>query len=155
MGTNSDRLNRWLTLGANIGVLIGIILLIIELDQNRDMIRVQTRNELSQGVHEILKLTADKADVIARANNGEELTPADVIIMNTQQEALFRHWENVHYQYRQGMYDESEFTGQLAIMSHIILNLQRTLIENWCENRMFYSAPFMKEIDRMLPAETC
>ena len=27
---NSDRINRWLTLGANIGVLIGLVLLVIE-----------------------------------------------------------------------------------------------------------------------------
>lgn len=37
----SDRLNRWLTLGANLGVLVGIILLIIELDQNQDMLQAQ------------------------------------------------------------------------------------------------------------------
>lgn len=36
---DSDRLNKWLTLGANVGVLIGIILLVIELNQNRDMMR--------------------------------------------------------------------------------------------------------------------
>ena len=36
---DSDRLNRWLTLGANVGVLIRIILLVVELDQNRDMVR--------------------------------------------------------------------------------------------------------------------
>ena len=36
-----DRLNRWLTFGANVGVLIGIILILIELNQNSDLMRAQ------------------------------------------------------------------------------------------------------------------
>ena len=43
----SDRLTRWLTIGANVGVLIGIVLLIAELAQNRDMMRAQVRHELA------------------------------------------------------------------------------------------------------------
>ena len=35
------RLNQWLSVGANFGVLIGIILLIVELDQNSDLARLQ------------------------------------------------------------------------------------------------------------------
>ena len=38
---NTDRLNRWLTLGANLGVLTGIILIFIELNQNADLMRAQ------------------------------------------------------------------------------------------------------------------
>ena len=38
---DSDKLNRWLTLGANLGVLFGIILILIELDQNADLMRAQ------------------------------------------------------------------------------------------------------------------
>ena len=34
---------------ANLGVLVGILLLVYELSQTRDMTRAQTRNELSQG----------------------------------------------------------------------------------------------------------
>jgi len=37
----SDRLSRWLTLGANIGVLIGIVLILMELDQNAELMRAQ------------------------------------------------------------------------------------------------------------------
>jgi hypothetical protein len=38
---DSDRLNRWLSLGANIGVLIGIIFLAVEIRQNSDLARLQ------------------------------------------------------------------------------------------------------------------
>ena len=42
---DSDRLNRWLTLGANLGVLIGIILLVAELNQNSTLMRAQIFND--------------------------------------------------------------------------------------------------------------
>ena len=38
---DSGKLNQWLTLGANLGVLVGIILILIELDQNADLMRAQ------------------------------------------------------------------------------------------------------------------
>ena len=38
---DSENLNRWLTLGANLGVLIGIILILIELNQNAALMRAQ------------------------------------------------------------------------------------------------------------------
>ena len=38
---DADRLNRWLTLGANLGVLIGIALILVELNQNADLMRAQ------------------------------------------------------------------------------------------------------------------
>ena len=44
---DSDRLNRWLTLGANLGVLVGIVLLLLELDQNRKLMRAKTRDHIA------------------------------------------------------------------------------------------------------------
>ena len=154
---DSDRLNRWLTFGANLGVLIGIILLLVELDQNRDMMRAQTRNELSRGVLDLLgSLVENKelADVMVRANNGEELTPTERYIFGVQSERVFRYWENVHYQYRQGMYDESEFSKHLDTMQAVLIGNQ-ALINFWCQKRSLYSAPFVVELDRLLAQQAC
>ena len=38
---NADQINRWLTLAANIGVLVGIVVLIVEIGQNTDLMRAQ------------------------------------------------------------------------------------------------------------------
>ncbi len=38
---DSNTVNRWLTLGANLGVLVGIILILIELNQNAELMRAQ------------------------------------------------------------------------------------------------------------------
>lgn len=42
---DSNRLNQWLTLGANIGVLVGLIILIVEIGQNTEMMRAQMSQE--------------------------------------------------------------------------------------------------------------
>jgi len=47
----ADNVNRWLTLGANIGVLIGIMLLLMELNQNATLMGAEPWNERSgQGI---------------------------------------------------------------------------------------------------------
>ncbi len=47
----ADAVNRWLTLGANLGVLVGIILLIAELNQNSVLMSGQIFNERAgQGI---------------------------------------------------------------------------------------------------------
>jgi hypothetical protein len=38
---HSNKLDRWLTIGTNISVLIGIILLTVEIDQNDELVRIQ------------------------------------------------------------------------------------------------------------------
>jgi hypothetical protein len=38
---DSDRVNKWLTLAANTGVLVGIVLILIELNQNSELMRAQ------------------------------------------------------------------------------------------------------------------
>ena len=99
----SERLTRWLTLYANVGVLIGIILVIVELDQNRKTMRAQTRHELSMGIVDLLQTPATNeqlADVMYRAAAGLELTPPEQLQYEMRTNALFRSWEDVHYQYR-------------------------------------------------------
>lgn len=45
-----DRLNRWLTLGANLAVLVGLVFLVIEIKQNNDMVMAQTRSAISYAI---------------------------------------------------------------------------------------------------------
>jgi hypothetical protein len=59
----SDSLNRWLTLAANLGVLVGIILLLVELDQNATMMEAQISNERSSQGIDIFMAMADSAEL--------------------------------------------------------------------------------------------
>ena len=79
---NAESVNRWLTLGANVGILIGIMLLLLELEQNSTMMRGQTRNEVSSELINLMSQVVENRDIaelIDRANSGEELTPVESI----------------------------------------------------------------------------
>ena len=154
---DSDRLNKWLTLGANIGVLLGIALLIVELDQNRDMMRAQTRHEIADGIVDLLLVPASNqqlADVMYRAEKGGELTPLEEFQFRMRTNALLRYWEDVHYQYRVGLYDDVEFSKQREAWRSA-LNRSKGMRTYWCEVRTLYSPEYMSEMDGLLPEPGC
>jgi hypothetical protein len=141
----------------NILVIIGLALVVVELQQNREMMRAQIRNELGQEIIDILSLAAgstEYVELMVRAAAGEPLTPAEGIMLDLRAEAVVRYWENVHYQHRAGMYDDSEFSKHLATMRDVLLR-DKHLSGYWCKSKQFFSDPFRVELDGNLPANLC
>jgi hypothetical protein len=154
---DADRLNRWLTLGANLGVLVGILLLIIELDQNRESIRGQTRNDLAEGAISVISLAVENphlADALVRSNNGEEVTPAEAYMLASRAEAVLRYFENVHYQYRIGTYDEGEFSRHMDTMKAVVTNTV-SVRKYWCQYGARFSATFEDAANAILGGDLC
>lgn len=154
---NTDRLHRWLTLGANLGVLGGLLLLVAELSQNAAMMRAQTRNDLSAGIVELFIRVAENpqlASLRRRADAGETLTPDEAYQYAILTRGLFRYWENVHYQFRQGLYDEAEFSAQRDAWRSYA-EASPALAAFWCENRVEFSPEFVREFDDLIPSGAC
>ncbi len=151
----ADSVNRWLTLVANFGVLIGIILLLVDLDQNATMMRAQTRHEITSGLVDLLRDVASNdqlAGVIRRAESGEDLSPDELLQYRIRSHAMFRYWEDVHYQYRVGLYDEIEFaTQRFAWKSY----QPEAFVDVWCSNRTQYSPKFVQEVDNLFDLSRC
>ena len=154
---DADRLNKWLTLGANLGVLVGLILLILEIDQNRQATQAQTRNDIAQGAIGVISLAIDNpnlADIIVRSNRGEELSESEEYMLFSRAEVIFRYWENAHYQYRLGTYDEGEFTRHMVTMREIAWNTA-SLRQYWCENAGIFSEEYEKAANEIFGSEFC
>lgn len=97
---DSDRLSRWLTLGANIGVLIGLLLVVFEIRQNSDLMRLQFINDdlLLTAESEIPTLGDNPAEVIMKSfESPEDMTYADFRRMDayltTKMERLVRRYQ--------------------------------------------------------------
>ena len=115
------RLNRWLTLGANIGVVIGIALLILEINQNTEMMRAQmaqarTENLLDRYRDEIH--SDFWADILAKRRVAQSidewvssLTPAEYERVWTYQLFQWHYLQSQHGQYQAGYLDERIWTG--------------------------------------------
>ena len=142
---------------ANVGVLLGILLLVYELNQNRDMMLAQTRNEISRSSMDLLATGATSealAAVMVRANSGQSLSAEENYMYLNRSELTFRLWENTNYQYRQGLFDETEYAGSLATRNDV-LSRNNALVEYWCARRQMFSRPYVAEMDALPALQSC
>ena len=73
---NVDRLNHWLTLGANFGVIFGLVLVAFQFQQNTDAIRLQARLSASGSIQSAELSVA--GDTLAEAWAKSILTPSEL-----------------------------------------------------------------------------
>ena len=152
-----EKLNTWLTLLANIGVLAGIIFLAIEIRQNSDAIRAQTRAQLAEEVTELFSVNMNDqeyATVFMRGNNVEKLSAVEQYQYYRHRSAWANYWLNVAYQHKMGMYDEAEFTQQM-------INIRRDmeifpgLKVHWCAWRNRASQELIEALEGDLSGSYC
>jgi hypothetical protein len=150
---NPSRLDRWIGLGANIGVVLGLFLLIFQLNQNRSMMRAQTRNEIAMGGVSLLSMPSNNAQlagVLQRADSGSQLTPEEYVQYRRYLIAMYRYYENAYYQYRHGLYNEAEYSTQkTAWRSYASRSAASVAI--WCDMRPSFSPEFAREMDSLIP----
>ncbi len=123
---NADNVNKWLTLSANIGVVIGLMLLLIEIDQNSDLVQAQIhqarsdahvefRNELANS--ELLlpvMLKFEAAGGFADMTAMDELSSTEARRIQESFAALHQDYDNLFYQYQQGYLDEEFYQHRVA-----------------------------------------
>ena len=79
---DSDKINRWLTLGANLGVLVGIVFLVLEMRQNSAIATAQVRLEYAAGWRSVDESRQDESfsEVFTKSiENPEELSLNEVV----------------------------------------------------------------------------
>ena len=123
---DSDRLNRWLTLIANAGVVIGLVLLLIELEQNSDLMRAQIHqarsdehvaNRLAAVDSEYLLpalLKVHEAGGFANPSAMDSLNPEERFRVREFLIAQHQDYDNLFYQYQQGYLDEEYYEFRVA-----------------------------------------
>lgn len=154
---NLEKLNSWLTFAANIGVIAGIVFLAIEIRQNSNAVRAQTRAQLAEGVTELFSANMnDKeyAAVLMRGNNIEELSPVEKYQYSRHRNAWIHYWNNVAYQYQMGLYDKSEFILQVSTIRADMEKYPGLKI-HWCNNKYSASQSLIKAIEGDLEGEFC
>ena len=94
------------------------------------------------------------AGVIRKAAAGEELTADEQFQFELRTNALLRYWEDVHYQFRQGLYDEVEFLTQKKAWRQSINN-SIGFKNYWCKVKQLYSPLFMEALDELIAVNDC
>jgi hypothetical protein len=112
---NADKINKSLALVANVAVVAGIVFLALELNQNSRMMKTQTRNAITESIlnFQFNAETSGLRAVALKANNDlSSLTAEEMGKVAQLYVSNLRLWENIHYQYRNGVFDEEEFDAE-------------------------------------------
>lgn len=141
---------------ANLGVIAGIVFLAVQINQSNRLARAQMRNDISQSLADAV-FANSAAEVVEfqlkveegpdNASRSERRRYARIV------NSMFRRFENTHYQYRIGLFDDTEFEVERAAWREY---LNSSVVQQiWCVNRHLYSAEFRADFDSLLEQPGC
>jgi len=146
-----ERRADWMNLSASIAVILGIVFLGLEISQNTDMMRSQTRDSISEKqmmFSEWVATEMDLAETIAKSNLGLPLEPGERVMYGYFLAGVLREWENSHYQFEQGLFDRDEFEPRMRRWRETMQISSNS--QTWKLTRMNYSPSFRVEVDRII-----
>ncbi|MDH3748679.1 MAG: hypothetical protein OER97_10780 [Gammaproteobacteria bacterium] len=134
----AKKITSWVTLGANLGVLVGLILLVVELDQNSDLVRAQIHQARSDNFEAFRVSMADTEQLLPamvkfKAAGGprdvsaiQQLDPIERERIRRYYAARLAGYDNLHFQYKNGFLDEDFYNIR-------VVNPVRLLTPLWSE----------------------
>lgn len=143
----------WMNLSASIAVILGIVFLGLEIRQNTEMMKSQTRDAISEKqmmFSEWVATESELAEAIAKATAGQPMSSAEGVQYAYFLAGVWREWENSYYQFQQGLFDREEFAPRMNRWH----DMMRTKLvrDSWVATRMNYAPGFREEVDRIVSA---
>lgn len=106
---DTGKMGNWLQVGANLGIIVGLVLVGFQLKQNSDLLRIQLLFEESQSFinHERQLMGEDAAVTWAKAlESPEDLSPAEFRVMDAYLYAMSEQWRASHMLRELGILDD-------------------------------------------------
>ena len=124
------KLNQWLTLLANLGVLVGIVFLAYEIRQNTEAVHAQTREAVLAATQAELQAVRDDPNLIHSIIKDEPLNADEQIKLYTWLVSALRVREFSWLQRQSGTIDDAQWGSELAVTVAI---LQAPRVRLWWE----------------------
>jgi hypothetical protein len=148
-----DRLNRWLSLAANLGLLAGLILVAVQINQNTQLARLQLINEGNVTRNQIWATALGENPALAVAKSIEkpaEMNYADYIVVDTY---LFTNLNLFYRNYelaKEGIFDESDW--QQMVDNFALWLIGSAFGRAWWfgSGRSFFEPEFAVYVDELL-----
>lgn len=148
---DTDRLNSWLTLGANVGVLVGLFILVLEIQQNRDLAAASLRNDISRQSVELQRTSASEiyGPILYKTIVGEELTPYEDYIYSTFMTSALEFAENIYFQHQSGLFGtDSEIN---SVRAQLAFRLQNEFnLAFYQSYRSMLTPEFVRYVDQII-----
>ena len=123
-----DKLNQWMTLAANVGVLVGIIFLAYEIRQNTDAVHAQTREAILAAGQAELPAVRNDPNLIDSIVREGSLTADEQVKLYTWLVSALKVREFSWLQRKSGVIDDAQWQSELAVTQAI---LQAPRIRLW------------------------
>ena len=149
---NAEKVNKWLSLGANIGVVIGLMLLIVEIGQNTDMMRAQinqSRTDTALFQQYSMSDTDYIAPIIAKTMRGEQLSDEEMIRYDARMRAFNRNQDNNLWQYNQGYLGEN-IPGSIKGGVRSVIGATELGISTWDKQKYSYTEEYVRFVDEAI-----
>ena len=148
----TEKLNSWLTLGANVGVLVGLILLVYEIRQNSDLMRAEMMQSRGDAGSQLLQWYMDSPyipAIIAKLNNNQKLSDEESIRYSYYFRSAFRNMDSNYWQYTRGFLG-SEVPTSLSVTGKMVIARGGIGLEIWDQYKYGYSDEFVAFIDEAI-----
>lgn len=156
-GKKLDRVNRWLTLSANIGVVLGLIILIVEVRQNATLTRAAMeaeKNDRLAAIELSLSSPAAAAAWTKSVRAPEDMSDAEIRIVEGHLVSVMLQWDNMFQMEAVGLASRSRVKQHIQNMapyyfgSAFAKNWWGNQIEGWAGTPMMeVAAPIVSAID--------
>jgi hypothetical protein len=145
-----ERLDTWLSVVANLGVVVGIFFLVVEIRQNTEALRAETHLAMFQGAQQELFVTIEHPRIVSIAADPE--TPAtfdDLARLDSFLTAAMNARQYAWRQYRAGVLDEEAWIAETNIIA-LLVGSERN--REWWRNlgRVQFAAAFAAEVDELV-----
>lgn len=149
---NAQKVNAWLSLAANVGVVIGLVLLIIEIRQNTEMMRAQinqSRTDTALFQQYSMSDTDYMAPIIAKTMRGEELSDEELIRYDARMRAFNRNQDNNLWQYNRGYLGENT-PGSIKGAVRAVIGSTEIGISTWDRQKYSYTDEYVAFVDEAI-----
>jgi len=102
----NENLNNWISLVANIGVLVGIVFVSVELSQSNRIGTNSAENELSAKWSDLSDMQISSSELFVKLQNSDELTKKEAIEASGVGAKFIAYWASVESTYRNGLIED-------------------------------------------------
>jgi hypothetical protein len=95
-------------------VVVSLIYVSIQIRQNTKVARAATRQAIADSTQNLandLLNSGEMAEIFVKHINGEELSAADNLRLQARCYRDLQHWENIHYQFSEGLVSPDQWRG--------------------------------------------
>ena len=145
----SEKINSWLTFGANLGVIVGLILLIIEIRQNTEMMQAQmnqSRTEAAQSEQQATYNSDYMPAIFVKRDTGEQLSDEQLRRYEAYMRSFSRNMDNQLWQYDQGLLGEN-IPRSIRGAVRAVIGSHELSIQLWDDQKYGFTDEYVKFVE--------